>query len=142
MSEVCRRRRKCLNYVEENIEKPEPFWNDVLWTIENQHWPSKNEFGKKSEAFVEKNTLPTVKHVGADIVNLDIEVEERLGIPARQWSKAYLELTYEVPSEKKILEWPPQSPVFNIIEKLWRDLVEVFCQLEWARIPKAGIERL
>ena len=50
----------------------------------------------------------------------------------------------------------PQYPDLNIIENLWRDLkhavharrpnniseLEVFCQEEWGKIPKARIERL
>ena len=55
----------------------------------------------------------------------------------------------------KVLEWPPQSSDFNIIENLWRDLkhavharrpsisqLEVFCPGECGGNTKARIERL
>ena len=56
----------------------------------------------------------------------------------------------------KVSEWSPQSSDLNIIENLWRDLkhgvqarrmnniteLEVFCQDEWGKIPKARIEKL
>ena len=53
-------------------------------------------------------------------VSPDIEVEERLGIPSRELSQAYLKINHEVPPGKtvKVLEWLPQSPDLNIFENL------------------------
>ena len=153
-------------------------------------WPPQKKvqyaFRKKGEVFVEKNTLPAVKHGGGSIMlwyyvaaggtgNI-VWVEERMDstkyqeileanvqrsvqtlklcIPSRQWLKAYFKINHEVPLGKTILEWPPQSPEWNNIENLWRDIkhavharrpkniseLEVFWKEEWEKIPKARPE--
>ena len=59
----------------------------------------------------------------------DIEVEERLGIPAREGSKAYIKINHEVPPGKTNASFGLATTVprlihspQNIIESLWRDL--------------------
>lgn len=62
-----------LEFAKMHIDKPQSFWENVLWTDE-----SKLElFGKshqlyvhrrKNEAFKEKNTIPTVKHGGGSVM--------------------------------------------------------------------------
>ena len=65
---------KHLKYAKENIEKPEAFENNVLWTVKTKMWnflpitKEGNFWTKKGDAFVEKNTLPTVKHGGGSIM--------------------------------------------------------------------------
>ena len=56
---------KHLKHAKENIEKPEAFWNNVLWTTKAK-W---NFLGTtKQGMFVEKKTLSTVKHGGGSIM--------------------------------------------------------------------------
>lgn len=62
-----------LKYAKENLDKPEAFWNNVLWTDETKielfgHNQRRYVWRKKGEAFQEKNTLPTVKHGGGSIM--------------------------------------------------------------------------
>ena len=99
-------------------------------------------WGKMGEAFVEKNTLPTVKHGGGSImlwgcgqngfhqISINsrgwfsvqtLKLDEWLGIPARQRSKAYQEIIMKYLQERLILNGH-QSPDWKTIEDLWRDL--------------------
>jgi transposase len=49
-----------------------------------------------------------------------------------------------------VLEWPIQSPDFNLIEHLWRDLkiavqlteIERICTEEWVKLPKYRCAKL
>ena len=65
MSEVCRRKHW--------KQEASTFWNNGLWTDETKielvgHPQRRYVWRKKGEAFVEKNTLPTVKHGGGSIM--------------------------------------------------------------------------
>ena len=65
-------------------------------------------------------------------------------------------MKYFLERQMKVLEWAPRSPDLNIIENLWRDPkydthatrpknisdLEMFCQEELGKIPKARIEIL
>lgn len=64
---------KRLKYAKENLEKPEAFWNNVLWAEKNKielfgHNQRRYVWRRNGEAFVEKNTLPTVKHGGGSMM--------------------------------------------------------------------------
>ena len=65
--------QEACKYAKENIEKPDAFSNNVLWTDNKKlNFLATTKEGifwrKKDEAFVEKNTLPTVKHGGGFII--------------------------------------------------------------------------
>ena len=76
------------------------------------------------------------------------EVEERLGIPARQWSKAYLKINHEVHPGKTDegfgMARNSRSPQTWILLRICGEIfkLEVFCPEEWGQISKVRIERL
>ena len=58
-----------LYYAQGNLNKPHKFWNTILWSDETKlelfsTMDQRYIWRKKNEAYVEKNTLPTVKHGG------------------------------------------------------------------------------
>ena len=64
---------KCLKYAKGNIEKPEAFWNNVLWNDKTKmllfgHQQRRYIWRKNGEDFGEKNNLPTMKHGGQSIM--------------------------------------------------------------------------
>ena len=68
-----RHKKSRIQYAKENLEKPKKFWESVLWTDETKielFGPMDHRYvwRKKNEAFVEKNTLPTVKHGGGSVL--------------------------------------------------------------------------
>ena len=77
-----------------------------------------------------------------------------LDFPARQLPQAHLQVNQSL-VEKKILEWPSQSPDVNQIENLWQDLkkagaarkppnitvLEALAHEEWAKIQR-GVRNL
>ena len=62
-----------LYYAQENLNKPQKFWNTILWSDETKlelfgAMDQRYIWRKKNEAYVEKNTLPTVKHSGGSLM--------------------------------------------------------------------------
>lgn len=62
-----------LNYAKSHLDKPEAFWNNILWTDETKielfgHNQKRYAWRKKNTAFEEKNLLPTVKFGGGSIM--------------------------------------------------------------------------
>lgn len=61
-----------LKYAKTNIEKPQDFWNNVLWTDETKielfgHMDSRYVWRTPNTAYEEKNLVATVKHGGGSI---------------------------------------------------------------------------
>ena len=62
-----------LHYAQGYLNKPQKFWNTILWSDETKlelfgDGPVWYGWRKKNEAYVEKNTLPTVKHGGGSMM--------------------------------------------------------------------------
>ena len=62
-----------LHYAQNHINKPQRFWNSVLWSDETKlelfgPMDQRYVWRKKNEAYAEKNTLPTVKHGGGSVM--------------------------------------------------------------------------
>ena len=58
-----------LQYTWNHINKPQKFWDSVLWSDETKlelfgPMDQRYVWRRKNEAYAEKNTLPTVKHGG------------------------------------------------------------------------------
>lgn len=68
-----RHKKERLIFAKENLDKPQSFWNNVLWTDETKVELFGNSrrqyvYRRRKEAFKEKNTIPTVKHGGGSIM--------------------------------------------------------------------------
>ncbi|KAF7642181.1 hypothetical protein LDENG_00262980, partial [Lucifuga dentata] len=61
-----RDKKAWLEFAKTHLNKPNSFWENVLWTDETKL----ELFGKgeKNEAFKEKNTVPAVKHGGGSLM--------------------------------------------------------------------------
>uniref|UniRef100_A0A8C5QS12 Transposase n=1 Tax=Leptobrachium leishanense TaxID=445787 RepID=A0A8C5QS12_9ANUR len=62
-----------LQYAKSHVDKPQKFWDSVLWTDETKlelFGPMHQRYvwRRKNKAYEEKNTLPTVKHGGGSIM--------------------------------------------------------------------------
>uniref|UniRef100_A0A8C5MRA4 Transposase n=1 Tax=Leptobrachium leishanense TaxID=445787 RepID=A0A8C5MRA4_9ANUR len=62
-----------LQYAKSHVDKPQKFWDSVLWTDETKlelfgPMDQRYVWRRKNKAYEEKNTLPTVKHGGGSIV--------------------------------------------------------------------------
>uniref|UniRef100_A0A8C5Q9A8 Transposase n=1 Tax=Leptobrachium leishanense TaxID=445787 RepID=A0A8C5Q9A8_9ANUR len=62
-----------LEYAKSHVDKPQKFWDSVLWTDETKlelFGPMDQLYvwRRKNKAYEEKNTLPTVKHGGGSIM--------------------------------------------------------------------------
>ena len=62
-----------LHYAQGYLNKPQKFWNTILWSDETKlgifgAMNQRYTWTKKNEAYVEKNTLPTVKHGGGSLM--------------------------------------------------------------------------
>lgn len=62
-----------LQYAKTNLSQPQKFWDKVLWTDETKlelfgPMDQRYVWRKEREAYVEKNTLPTVKHGGGSVM--------------------------------------------------------------------------
>ena len=67
-----RHKKARLDFAKMHVDKPQSFWENVLWTDETKlelfgksHQPV---YRRKNEAFKEKNTMPTVKHGGGSVM--------------------------------------------------------------------------
>uniref|UniRef100_A0A8C5QAX1 Transposase Tc1-like domain-containing protein n=1 Tax=Leptobrachium leishanense TaxID=445787 RepID=A0A8C5QAX1_9ANUR len=82
-----------LQYAKSHVDKPQKFWDSVLWTDETKlelfgPMDQRYVWRRKNKAYEEKNTLPTVKHGGGSIMllgcfasagtgtNLDFQMEQ------------------------------------------------------------------
>ncbi len=103
---------------------------------------------KRNAAYDSKNTIPTVKHGGGNIMLWGYFSAKGTGqlpniiiiIITKEWLKK---------KHIKVLEWPSQSPDLNPIDNLWRELkvrvakrqprnlndLERICKKEWDKIP-------
>ena len=71
-------RKKChlnarLKFPKEHVKKPDKFWDKVLWSDETKvelygHNDLKTVWRKKGEAYHPKNTIPTVRHGGGNLM--------------------------------------------------------------------------
>uniref|UniRef100_A0A8C5QDF1 Transposase n=1 Tax=Leptobrachium leishanense TaxID=445787 RepID=A0A8C5QDF1_9ANUR len=62
-----------LQYAKSHVDKPQNFWDSVLWTDETKlelfgPMDQRYVWRRKNKAYEEKNTLPTVKHGGGSIM--------------------------------------------------------------------------
>uniref|UniRef100_A0A8C5MCY2 Transposase n=1 Tax=Leptobrachium leishanense TaxID=445787 RepID=A0A8C5MCY2_9ANUR len=62
-----------LQYAKSHVDKPQKFWDSVLWTDETKLelfglMDQRYVWRRKNKAYEEKNTLPTVKHGGGSIM--------------------------------------------------------------------------
>uniref|UniRef100_A0A8C5QAL0 Transposase n=1 Tax=Leptobrachium leishanense TaxID=445787 RepID=A0A8C5QAL0_9ANUR len=62
-----------LQYAKSHVDKPQTFWDSVLWTDETKlelfgSMDQRYVWRRKNKAYEEKNTLPTVKHGGGSIM--------------------------------------------------------------------------
>uniref|UniRef100_A0A8C5MKH6 Transposase n=1 Tax=Leptobrachium leishanense TaxID=445787 RepID=A0A8C5MKH6_9ANUR len=62
-----------LQYAKSHVDKPQKFWDSVLWTDETKlelfgPMDQRYVWRRKKKAYEEKNTLPTVKHGGGSIM--------------------------------------------------------------------------
>ncbi|KAK6314675.1 hypothetical protein J4Q44_G00142040 [Coregonus suidteri] len=157
-----------LKFANDHLDDPEEEWERVMWSDE----PKIELFGlnstrhvwrKKKNEYNPKNTIPTVKHGGGNIIIWGCFSAKGTGrlhrIEGRMDGAMYREILANnlLPSEwlrkkhLKVLEWPSQSPDLNPIEHLWRELkvriaqrqprnlkdLEKVCMEEWAKIPAA-----
>lgn len=68
-----RHKKGRLQYAQNHLSKPQKFWDTVLWTDETKlelfgTMDHRYVWRKKSTAYNEKNTLPTVKHGGGSVM--------------------------------------------------------------------------
>ena len=66
-----RHKKEQLIFAKENLDKPQAFLDNVLWTDETKvelFGNAHKQYVRRNEAFKEKNTIPTVKHGGGSIM--------------------------------------------------------------------------
>ncbi len=138
----------CLKFANEHLNDSEENWVKVLWSDETKIElfginSTRRVWRRRNAAYDPKNTIPTVKHGGGNIMlwgvfllsgqdnctaskgrwtwvmyrqGQGIENGSWMGIPAWQWPKTRSQ------GNIKVLECPSQSPDLNPLENLWREL--------------------
>uniref|UniRef100_A0AAR2ITL0 Transposase Tc1-like domain-containing protein n=1 Tax=Pygocentrus nattereri TaxID=42514 RepID=A0AAR2ITL0_PYGNA len=123
-----------LKFAREHLDVPEEYWDNVLWSDETKVElfgtnTTRRVWRRVNAELHPKNTIPTVKHGGGNIM---------------LWGG----FSWLRKKHFKVLEWPSQSPDLNPIENLWRELkvrvacrqpqnitaLEEICMEEWANI--------
>uniref|UniRef100_A0A8C5PQH3 Transposase n=1 Tax=Leptobrachium leishanense TaxID=445787 RepID=A0A8C5PQH3_9ANUR len=66
-------KKSLLQYAKSHVDKPQTFWDSVLWTDETKlelfgPMDQRYVWRRKNKVYEEKNTLPTVKHGGGSIM--------------------------------------------------------------------------
>ena len=77
-----------LKFSKEHVEKPDKFWDKVLWSDETKvelygHNDLKIVWRKKGETYHPKNTTPTVKHGGGNLMLWGCFSSSGVGKPVR-----------------------------------------------------------